>query len=125
MDLDNIRFINALDMKLALISCGLSGARYPCVWCDLNKKKFRDDNRRELRELRTVGAMRSYAKEYQEAVKIHKGSGKLSAAPYKSCQYEPLVALDDSTLIIDVLPPMELHLLLGIVNKLYNHLDEV
>ena len=35
------------------------------------------------------------------------------------------MALDDSTLIIDVLPPMELHLLLGIVNKLYNHLDEV
>ena len=44
MDLDKVSFINALDMKLALILFGLSGASaaYPCVWCDLSKKEFLD-----------------------------------------------------------------------------------
>jgi len=35
------------------------------------------------------------------------------------------VALEDSAVIIDVLPPMELHLLLGIVNRLFNHLNDI
>ena len=127
MDLDRISFINALDMKLALILFGLSGASatFPCVWCDLTKNNFLDKDRKESRELRTIGSIKENAKRYQEAAKTHSGSTKLSAAAYKSCQHEPLWELDDSTVIIDVLPPMELHLLLGIVNRLCNHLIQV
>ena len=41
--------------------------------------------------------------------------------PFNSCQYDPLWDLEDQTEVIDVLLPRELHLLLGIVNKLLNH----
>ena len=127
MDLDQISFISALDMKLALIMFGLSGASatFPCVWCDLNKLNFLDNDRNEARKLRTIGSIKNSAAEYQEAAKKHKRKTKLSAAPYKGCQHDPLVALKDSAVIIDVLPPMELHLLLGIVNRLFNHLNDI
>ena len=112
-------------MKLALILFGLSGATatYPCVWCDLNKNLFKDINRKETRELRTIGSIRDNAEKYQYAAKTHKGATKLSAAPFKSCQHDPLIDMPDSTVILDILPPMELHLLLGIVNRLFNELD--
>ena len=123
--LNKISFINALDMKLALILFGLSGATatYPCVWCDMNKNMFKDIDRKETRELRTIGSIRDNAEKYQKAAENHKGATKLSAAPFKSCQHDPLIDMPDSTVILDILPPMELHLLLGIVNRLFNELD--
>ena len=36
----------------------------------------------------------------------------------------PLIDYEDETLVIDFIPPMELHLMLGIVNRLYDHLDK-
>ena len=36
----------------------------------------------------------------------------------------PLLPGDDDTLIMDLLPPMELHLLLGAVNRLVDHLEK-
>ena len=105
--LNKISFINALDMKLALILFGLSGATatYPCVWCDLNKNMFKDMNRKGTRELRTIGSIRDNAEKYQYAAKTHKGATKLSAAPFKSCQHDPLIDMPDSTVILDILPP--------------------
>ena len=69
MDLDRISFINALNMKLALILFGLSGASatFPCVWCDLTKNNFLDKDRKESRELRTIVSIKENAKRYQEA----------------------------------------------------------
>jgi len=127
MDLDQISFISALDMKLSLVMFGLSGASatFPCVWCDLNKFNFLDNDRNEARKLRTVGSSKNSAAEYQEAAKKHKQKTKLSAAPYKGCQHDPLVAHEDSAVIIDVLPLMELHLLLGIISRLFNHLNDI
>ena len=114
-------------MKLALIMFGLSGASatFPSTWCDLNKLNFIDNDRNKARKLRTVGSSKNSAAEYQEANKKHKRKTKLSAAPYKGFQHDSLVALKDSAVIIDVLPPMELHLLLGIVNRLFDHLNDI
>ena len=47
-----------------------------------------------------------------------------SAASYKNCVAAPLIALEDAILVLDFIPPMELHLMLGIVNRLYDHLDK-
>ena len=91
MDLDQISFTSALDMKLALIMFGLSGASatFPCVWCHLNKLNFLDTDRNEARKLRTVGPIKNSVAEYQEAAKKHKRKTKLSAAPYKGCHLWP------------------------------------
>ena len=48
----------------------------------------------------------------------------MSSAAFLSCERLPLLLVqDDNHQVIDVLPPMELHLLLGVLNNIYNHLD--
>lgn len=47
----------------------------------------------------------------------------MSAAGFKSCVHPPLLDQPDGIRVIDVIPPMELHLSLGIVNRLYKELD--
>ena len=46
------------------------------------------------------------------------------AAQYANCVNQPLLPGADEELIMDLLPPMELHLLLGAVNRLIQHLEE-
>ena len=48
-----------------------------------------------------------------------------SAKGHFSCFEEQLLDFEDDMLILDLVPPMELHLLLGLVNRLYDKLDEV
>ena len=46
------------------------------------------------------------------------------AADYDNCVNPPLLPGADEELVIDLLPPMELHLLLGVANRLVQHLEE-
>ena len=69
----------------------LTGYGLICVWCDLNKHDFLNNDRNNAREFRTI---KNFATGYQEATKRHKGKTQLSAAPYKNCQHDRLVALE-------------------------------
>lgn len=45
-----------------------------------------------------------------------------NAKDYKNCINRPVLEADEDDEIIDYIPPPELHLLIGIVNHLYDHM---
>ena len=52
------------------------------------------------------------------------GSDTMSAKDFDNTIHPPLINMNDSALILDVIPPMKLHLLRGILNHLFkNHSD--
>ena len=119
----------AFDMKVANVFLGLGTATstYPCPWCEVPKDKFTTFTRSSMEmKLRDLKSIRDHALEYQSAVSEKQRKKKLSSADFYSCEKIPLVPgnTDDSTLVLDLVPPMELHLMLGIVNGLYDHLDK-
>ena len=44
----------------------------------------------------------------------------MSVKTFGNVIHEPLVGAKDNDLVIDILPPPELHLLLGVVNTLFS-----
>ncbi|KAK6178470.1 hypothetical protein SNE40_013256 [Patella caerulea] len=122
--LDRIDFVCAFDLKLAnaFLGIGTHSSTFPCPWCEVPKSSFSDPER--VIEMRTLGSIRDNATMYQAALVNHNRKTKLSAADFKSCQNVPLLKnLPNDTVVLDVIPVMELHLVLGIVNRLYDHLD--
>ena len=118
----------AFDMKVANIFLGLGTAasKYPCPWCEVSKDKFATFTRFFMEmKLRDPKSIRDHALKYQSAVSEKQSKKKLSSADFYSCERIPLIpgTTDDSTLVLDLVPPMELHLMLGIVNGLYDYLD--
>ena len=116
-------------MKITNIFLGLGPAssKYPCPWCEISKDEFINFNRPSMEmKLRDISSIRENVSKYQVAVSEHQGKKKLSSALFYSCEKMPLVHqdTDNTTLTLDLVPPMELHLMLGVVNDLYDHLDK-
>ena len=126
-NLDGAIYSNAFDMKVANAFFGISTATSscPCVWCQMKRALFSDDPTSSGGLLRTLGLIRKWATKYQADTAKHMGKNKLSTADYFSCVNMPLCDYPDSTLILDILPPMELHLILGMVNDIYDVLDAI
>ena len=70
-----------------------------------------------------IGHLLSFGFVCQQALQQNKMSQKVSAASFKNCVGMPLLELADETLVIDALPPMELHLQTGVINRSYKELD--
>jgi hypothetical protein len=125
--INDVEYINAFDMKLAnsYIGIGTCASTYPCAWCELPQRDFNKEEHMFLGgRLRTLGVIRKNAKAYCDAASKHTGKKKLSSAEYLSCENQPLCNLDDSTLVLAVIPPMELHCHIGATNKLYDDLKD-
>ena len=77
-------------------------------------------------KFRDINSIHENASKCQMAVSEYQGK-KLSSAQFMNCERMPMVHQDNNnkTLTFDLVPPMELHLMLGIVNDLYDHLDEL
>ena len=75
---------------------------YPCTWCE-SKAGFENPG-----PLRTLGRIRELSKAYKEA-----GCPKTKACDYFNAINEPLFDGDDDTTILEIIPPPELHLMLG------------
>ena len=75
-------------------------------------------------ELRTLESIRSSANAYKTACKDFFLKLKLSAAFYINCVNRSLVDLSDDVKVIEILAPMELHLLSGNTNRIYNNLEK-
>lgn len=105
----------AVDLKLANIIAGLMShsSAHPCTYCFAEKKKLS-----EPAELRTIGSIVDYYSEWCDA-----GESTKKAKNYCNCIYEPLFTGDDNTVILDVIPPPELHLMLGVVNTIFDHMN--
>jgi len=127
---NSIKYHPTLDMKFKLEALGLGTAAStcPCPYCIVKKAEFMArllDGKVE--ELRTFRQIIEKAKKYQQDAAAHKGNTKLSSADYYNCEHEPLLmpegtSLDDT--VLSVVPPSELHYVLGITNKLHDLLDE-
>lgn len=112
----NIEFIDfslASDLKLCNIACGMQGhsSSFPCMYC-LSKRPFLEKG-----VLRTFGMLRQLAKAFKQS------NGK-DAKPYYSTVNEPLLKFSDEILVLDKIPPPELHIHLGVTNKFVDVISE-
>ena len=107
----DVSFFIACDMKLANIICGIQShsCKHPCCWCDAKS----DD----LKEQGTPRNFRSIRMQYKAF--IQKENGKMCAKDFHNVVHNPLFDHEDVKQVVEFIRPMELHLLLGIVNHLY------
>lgn len=108
-----IDFISA-DLKLVNILLGMMShsCTNPCAWCDTDK-----NNLNTLGSCRTTQSLLESFKEWQLA-----GAQKNEAKRFKSCIHPPLLDTSVDWKILDIVPPPELHLMLGAVNTIINHM---
>lgn len=103
----------ATDLKLANILTGLMShsSSYPCTWCDSHS-----DQLHLCGNSRTIGSCIKNCQEW-----VSKGKNKKQAKDHKNCINLPVFSmLDPCKEIIEIIPPPELHLLLGGVNTIFN-----
>ena len=113
------RFTIATDLKLRNILLGMMShsSCHPCCWCDVEKSDLWKKGTK-----RTIASLNILFWDYFEA-----NTNKKEAKHYSNVIHPPIVSdnLDDNTPVIEVLPPPELHLLIGPVNTLYDGLEKV
>jgi hypothetical protein len=122
LQLTNIETLNphylATDLKLANIMLGLMahGSSHPCSWCDVSKS-----------QLMNKGELRTLANLLEKFWAWHgSGKGVDKAKDFGNCVHPPLfTAQQEDTKILDLIPPPELHLMIGPVNTLFNSMAKV
>ena len=126
--LNSINWTPAFDMKLGLVLLGLGTAasKHPCMFCTMPKDEFANpDTICTGGELRDFDSIEENANAYQAAAKAHKGKAKLSSKDFANAEHKSLFdpdELDGTTIVVHVVPPFELHILLGLANDLFDHL---
>lgn len=104
----------SVDLKLANIMSGLMvhSSLYPCTWCIVKKDQLKD-----RAELRTIGNITD-----NYLLWLKSGGKSDTGKNYYNCVQRPVFTGDDDKLILDIIPPPELHLMIGVVNSIYNHM---
>lgn len=90
----------------------LCSSLHPCTWCFAKK-----DELHERAALRTIGNIKNNFANWRDA-----GAKKSAAKNFMNCIQPPAIGNVDDTRIIDIVTPPELHLMLGAVDTLYNHM---
>lgn len=106
-------------MKVANILCGIQShaSSHPCCWCDIDSGNLQSKGKQRTLE--------SFRTQFQ-LFRSHSRGSKLQAKKYVNVVNEPLIqADDDSKAVLELIPPMELHLMLGVVNRLFKALLRV
>ena len=131
LGLENIDFVIATDLKLANILLGLSNhaSRHRCPYCTIPHGEFNCPNRRPLEEnLRTLGDIRNSHRAFLDHCNRkypnNPKEGLKDAKDFDNCINMPLFSLPDETLIMDIIPLPELHLMLGCVNNILKELNK-
>ena len=94
------------DHKLINLAIGIMqhSSSYPCAWCDAHFSSLD-----QLGDMRTFGGIRNQAEAYQRS---EDNEGK----DFKCCVEMPTFG-EPTQRVLDLVPPEELHILLGVVNK--------
>ena len=111
-------FTIATDLKLCNILLGLMShsSMHPCCWCDIDKHNLDKKGTQ-----RTFASLSNLFWDYFGA----QGT-KANAKNYGNAIHPSIIGeMDDSTPVLTIVPPPELHLLLGPVNHLYNEINKV
>ena len=107
------------DLKLCNVLLGMMSHSpcYPCAWCDTTK-----DNLHKKGKKGTISNLMKLFWNFFES-----RSEKKEAKNFGNVIYSPILCDDESkyTPIIFLLPPPELRLLIGPVNKMYNALETI
>ena len=91
--------------------CGLT--KHPCCYCTAKKNKLSEGG-----ELRTLQSIKENYYRF-----LSDGHGDLKKAKdFYNCVNLPLIAGRDNQTILELLPPPELHLFLGVTNYLLENL---
>ena len=117
IQVDRVKAIVACGLKLANILCGLQAhsSSHPCSWRSIDFT-----NLKKAGALRTLGSFKESYKSFLSA-----GSILAKAKHTGNFFHPPILSGADDTLILDILPPPELHLLLGIVNHIFQKMKSV
>lgn len=112
--IDKINGTIAADIKLCNIMAGImpSSSSFPCTWCTVSKNN--------LHESSTLRTSKNIIESYTQW--LNAGGKKELAKNYMCCISPPIFNVNKDTPIIEIMNPPELHLLLGIVNLLFNHM---
>ena len=111
-----IEFVLATDLKVANILSGIQshGASHPCCYCETTNGSW------EPAALRTLENIICNYKNWKK-----NGSKPSEARNFKNCVNSPLLQRNASTdCIIDLIPPPELHLLIGCFNHLFREMQK-
>ncbi len=112
---ERVRFFLACDMKVANICVGIQNhaSSFPCPWCLAQKSALGIESDTE----RTIGNIIDSCENFKSA-------GKAGAAKnFFNCVHKPLFNEDHEMKILDIIPPMQLHLLLGVTNTLFKAVE--
>ncbi len=120
LQLGSLSFCLATDLKLSNILAGLMShaSSFPCTWCDASKSDIRQDIPGPLR---TFGSIRERAGRYKKAIADWKRVGRQM---FFGCVELPLLENPDQEEVLDAIAPPELHLMLGVVAKLFDELTD-
>lgn len=104
------------DLKLTNILHGLMThiSSYPCTWCIASK-----ENLDSAGELRTIGSCFTNCKAWQAS-----GGKKKNCKHFFNCSHTPIISSERDQLIIDLIPPPELHLMIGDANHLFENMHK-
>lgn len=90
----------------------LHSCLYPCTFCLANKNKLRD-----RAQLRTIGSTLENYSNWKAS-----GAKKNDAKSFGNCIQKPVFTGDSNQVILDIIPPPELHLMLGVVNIIFERM---
>ena len=115
LNISSISFCLCSDLKLSNICVGKQShaSKIPCTWCSATAPYESDA------PLYTLGKIRRNVTAFRDA-----GMPLRKAQLYENCVQMPLLEGPDSALVLDLIPPPELHLMLGVVNKIFDSLNE-
>lgn len=114
LNVDGIHYCIATDLKLANILIGIQShsCKHPCIFCEGCAPWSTSS------KLRTIGKVKELVQDFKNSGEQLKKSGD-----FMNCIHDPLIIAEDSALILDIIPPPELHLMLGAVNKMFDELN--
>lgn len=105
----------AADLKLCNIMAGImpASSSYPCTWCEVPKGSL------ETSTLRTIENIKANYMQWLNA-----GGKKELAKNFKCCISPPIFNVSEDKSLLDMMPPPELHLYLGVVNGIFKHMEK-
>ena len=116
--IDKLRkYTIATDLKLCNVLLGMMNhsSNHPCAWCDIKKDMLHKKGNQ-----RTIGGLMDLFFDFFDSQKEKK-----EAKNFGNVIHPPMIVCDDvskTTPVICVIPPPELHLLMGPVNKMYSEI---
>jgi hypothetical protein len=111
------KFYVATDLKLANILTGIMthSSMYPCTWCNIDKY-----------HLLNKGTLRSLESNTKNNNNWSiSGGNKNDLKKFGNCIFPPIIQSSvENAIILKIIPPPELHLMMGVVNNIYSAMNK-